>query len=182
VKVPLKITFRHMAPSDALEARVRERADKLDRLNQDIIGGRIVVDMPQRRRRKGKIFQVQVDITVPGSELVVSRDHLLNHAHADIYAAIEGAFDAMERRLVERSREMQGEVKRDLKPERGIVNALFREEGYGFIVTRDSREVYFHKNSVLGDAFDRLRPGAEVRFSEEEGEKGPQASTVQSLT
>lgn len=162
-----------------VEARVRERAYKLDRLNPDIISGRIVIDLPQRRHRKGRIFQVQVDITVPGSELVVNRDPLLNHAHEDVYVAIEDAFDAMERRLVEYSRELQGGVKVDVKPERGVVNTLFHEEGYGFIVTRDGRDIYFHRNSVLDGAFARLRPGTEVRFSEEKGEKGPQASTVE---
>jgi cold shock CspA family protein len=31
---------------------------------------------------------------------------------------------------------------------------------------------------VLNDGFGRLHPGTEVRFSEEQGEEGPQASTV----
>jgi len=46
------------------------------------------------------------------------------------------------------------------------------------IETRDGREIYFHRNSVLNAAFDDLKIGAEVRFAEEEGEQGPQASTV----
>ncbi len=85
----------------------------------------------------------------------------------------------MERQLKEHSRALQGEVKQDVKPDRGTVNSLFPKEGYGFIQTRDGRDIYFHRNSVLDGAFDRLSPGAEVRFSEEEGEKGPQASTVE---
>jgi ribosomal subunit interface protein len=179
MKVPLQVTFRHTDHSDAVEARVRERAEKLDRLNPEIIAARVVIDVPQRRHRKGKIFHVQVDIRVPGAELVVNREPLLDHAHEDVYAAIEDAFDAMERRLVEYSREVQGLVKQDVRPERGVVNTLSHKEGYGFIVTRDGREVYFHRNSVLGGGFDRLKPGAEVRFAEEEGDDGPQASTVE---
>jgi cold shock CspA family protein len=58
------------------------------------------------------------------------------------------------------------------------VSKLFPEQGYGFIETRAGAEVYFHRNSVLNHAFDRLTTGTEVRFVEEEGEKGPQASTV----
>jgi cold shock CspA family protein len=41
-----------------------------------------------------------------------------------------------------------------------------------------AREIYFHRDSVLHDAFDRLAIGTEVTFVEEEGKKGPQASTV----
>ena len=42
----------------------------------------------------------------------------------------------------------------------------------------DGREIYFHRNSVLDAGFDRVSVGAEVRFVEEEGVRGPQASTV----
>jgi len=55
---------------------------------------------------------------------------------------------------------------------------LFSEEGYGFLETPDGREIYFHRNSVIGSDFDRLEIGTEVRFAEETGEQGPQASTV----
>jgi cold shock CspA family protein len=51
----------------------------------------------------------------------------------------------------------------------------------GFIITSDDREIYFNKNSVLGDRFKDLKIGAEVRFVEESGEKGPQASTVKGI-
>jgi cold shock CspA family protein len=53
-----------------------------------------------------------------------------------------------------------------------------RHEGYGFLTTPEGREIYFHRHSVLEPGFDRLDIDAEVRFAEEQGEKGPQASTV----
>jgi ribosomal subunit interface protein len=178
MQVPLQVTFRHVFHSGGVESRIRERAQKLDQLSDQIVAARVVVDLPQQRRRKGRVFQVQIDITVPGKELVVNRDPLINHAHEDVYVAIEDAFDAMERKLKEYAREVRGEVKADTGPERGIVGELFPDEGYGFIKTRDDRDIYFHRNSVLNDAFERLHVGAEVRFAEEDGEKGPQASTV----
>jgi cold shock CspA family protein len=52
---------------------------------------------------------------------------------------------------------------------------------FGFIATADGREIYFHKNSVLNGGFARLKPGTAVAFAEEDGEKGPQASTVRLL-
>ncbi len=60
-----------------------------------------------------------------------------------------------------------------------MVVRLFREEGYGFLRALDGREIYFHRNAVLNDDFDRLVVGAGVRFDEGLGEEGPQASTVQ---
>jgi len=179
MNVPLQITFRHMKRSESVEARILERAAKLERLHDQIMTGRVVVDLPQQRQRKGKVFQVRVDITVPGRELVVNRDPLLNHAHEDVYVAIEDAFDAMERKLKEHSREVQGETRRDIGESRGTIATLFPAEGYGFIEGRDGRQIYFHRNSVLNDGFERLHQGMMVRFAEEDGEKGPQASTVE---
>jgi len=179
MKVPLQVTFRHMKRSESVEARILERAAKLERLHDQVMTGRVVVDLPQQRQRKGKVFHVRIDITVPGRELVVNRDPLINHAHEDVYVALEDAFDAMERKLKEHSHEIQGETRRETGENRGTVATLFPGEGYGFIEARDGREIYFHRNSVLNGGFDRLRQGAAVRFAEEEGEKGPQASTVE---
>ena len=60
----------------------------------------------------------------------------------------------------------------------GHVAKFVAGEGYGFIETADGRKVYFHRNSVLDDAFEHLTVGSEVRFVEEMGEKGPQATSV----
>ena len=62
----------------------------------------------------------------------------------------------------------------------GIVEQVFDEEGYGFLrVLGDERQVYFHRNSVLHGDFGRLAVGTEVRFTPQEGDDGPQASSVQ---
>jgi cold shock CspA family protein len=59
-----------------------------------------------------------------------------------------------------------------------VVTRLFPWEGYGFLTSADGREIYFDRRSVLNDAFDRLAEGIQVRYVEESGEQGPQASTV----
>jgi cold shock CspA family protein len=51
-------------------------------------------------------------------------------------------------------------------------------EDYGMIKMPDGRQIYFHRNSVLDGAYDKLIEGSEVRFVEEAGDEGPQASTV----
>lgn len=42
---------------------------------------------------------------------------------------------------------------------------------FGFLKASDWHEVYFHKNSVLGEAFGHLTEGSRVIFSEESGTK-----------
>lgn len=63
-------------------------------------------------------------------------------------------------------------------PPHGRIVELYPDEDYGRIQTPDGRLIYFHRNSVVETDFETLQVGAEVRFVEEMGERGPQASTV----
>jgi cold shock CspA family protein len=137
-----------------------------------------VVERPHRQHHKGTLFHVRIDLRVPGRELVVNRDPTEHHAHEDVYVAIRDAFDAARRQLEDHAREMRGGVKSHEPTPQGRVARLHAQQGFGFIETPAGRELYFHANSVIDGTFDALRVGDEVRFSEEAGERGPQASTV----
>ena len=98
-----------------------------------------------------------------------------------MFLALRDAFDGVCRELQDYARVRRGEVKaHEPRPERphGRVIKLFPERGYGFLESEEGALVYFHEHSVLDGAFPRLSVGAEVRFEEEAGERGPQASTV----
>lgn len=178
MQLPLQISFRGMERSEAIETRIRERAAELDQYYDRITSCRVVVESPHRRHHQGKLYHVRIDLTVPGAELVVTREPAEHHAHEDVYVAIRDAFDAAQRRLADHRRRQRGDVKLHEGAPPARVARLFPQEDYGFIVTSDGRDIYFHRNSVLNDAFDRLEVGSEVQFAEEEGDKGPQASTV----
>ena len=79
------------------------------------------------------------------------------------------------------ARRQHGDVKHHEPTPQARVVRLFPDESCGFLATEDGREVYFHKDSVLGAGFKRLRVGTLAAFVEEQGEKGPQASTVRIL-
>jgi ribosomal subunit interface protein len=178
MQLPLQVSFRNMPPSPAIEEHVRERAAKLEEFHGDITGCRVVVEAPHRRHHQGNLYHVRVDITVPGREIVVSREPAAHHAHEDAYVAIRDAFDAARRQLEDHARERRGQIKAHEPAPHARVVRLFPEEGYGFLATADGREVYFHQNSLVNGDFARLAVGDEVRFTEEPGEQGPQASSV----
>jgi ribosome-associated translation inhibitor RaiA/cold shock CspA family protein len=178
MQVPLQVTFRGIAPSDAVEADIRARAEKLEQFYDRITSNRVTVEAPHRHHHKGNLYRVCVDLTVPGGEIVVGRDPEEHHAHEDVYVAIRDAFDAARRQLEDHVRRGRGQVKSHEVPGHGRVSKLFPRGG--IIETADEREIYFHRNSVADDAFDRFEVGLEVRFvaAEGESEKGPQATTV----
>ncbi len=179
MQLPVQVTFRNLPPSEAVEAAVRERAGRLDRFFDRIVACRVVVEAPHQHHRKGRLYHLRIDLTVPGEELVVSREPAEHHAYEDVYVAIRDAFDEARRQLEDYVRRHREWKKPRVGPPHGRVSRLLKEDGYGFLETADGGEVYFHRNSVLHDGFDRLEVGTEVRFAEEKGEKGPQASTVE---
>ena len=176
MQTPVRITFRHVDRSDAIEAKIRERAAKLCTYYEGIVGCHVTVEAPHQHHRQGKLFSVAIDLSLPGTELVVNRTADEHHAHEDVFVAIRDAFDAARRRLEDYARRQRADTKRHAEPPRGHVAKLCGE--YGFITTADQREIYFHRNSVVEGGFEALAVGTPVRFSEEAGEEGPQATTV----
>jgi cold shock CspA family protein len=96
----------------------------------------------------------------------------------ELLVAIRAAFTAAQRRLQDYVHRQRGEVKTPETLPHAVVRQLFAADGYGVLSTPDGQESYFHRNSVLVSGFDQLVLGTEVRFTEEQGDKGPQASTV----
>ena len=172
MQLPLQITARDIPLSEAAEADIRAKAAQLDLYYDRIMSCRVVVEGQVPHHHKGP-YTVRIDLTVPGTELVVDRQ-----ADADLYVAIRDAFDAARRRLEDYGRRQRGGVKVHETAPHARVSKLFPDQGYGFLETPDGREIYFHHNSVLHPGFERLAVGTEVRFAEEQGEQGPQASTV----
>jgi ribosomal subunit interface protein len=178
MQIPMQVSFRSMERSAAIEAKVRERAQKLDHYYDRIMACRVVIEAPHRRHHQGKLYHVRIDVTVPGGELLATREPAQHHAYEDVYVAIRDAFDAVQRQLEEYARQQRRAVKVHETLPLGRVARLFRTEGYGFIETAVGREVYFHKNSLLNHSFERLEIGSNVQFVEEQGNEGPQASSV----
>ncbi len=177
--LPLQITFRHMKPSPAAAARVRRHVGELDQFFDRITSCRVVVKSSNRRHQQGNLFQIHIDLTVPGREIAVARDTAL-HAHEDVYVAIRDAFAAARRQLEDHARQARGDVKLHAVPDHGHIARLLPDRDCGFIADGGGNEIYFHRNSVAGDAFDKLAVGDEVRFVARDGEsaEGPQASSV----
>ena len=178
MQIPLQITFRNLDHSDFIEANIREKAAKLERYADKITSCRVVVEAPHKHHQKGVIYLIKIDITLPGSEIVVKHHSDEHHAHEDVYVAIRDAFDIARRQIEDYTRQRRGRVKTHESVPHGRIYELFPYQDYGTIQTADAREIYFHRNSIVNENFDNLEVGMSVRFNEEMGEQGPQASSV----
>lgn len=186
-----QVTFRNMETAPELEAAVRKEASGLERFYDRIISCRVVIEGPRRQEYRG-LYTIRVELGLPGEELVVDQNPaLLQETEAtrktkqsepgrerrDALLAIHDSFREMRRQLQDHARRMRGDTKQHTGLPVGTVTKLSPEENFGFLEA-DGKGVYFHRNSVLGGHFDRLRIGSQVHFTEEAGENGPQASSV----
>ena len=93
--VPLQITVTDMAPSEALESRIRRRLSGLEKIYPRISSFRVTVGRSHHHQHGGRFF-LKLDVRLPRAEIIVTRDH-----HDDLYVALREAVYAVRRQLRE---------------------------------------------------------------------------------
>jgi ribosome-associated translation inhibitor RaiA/cold shock CspA family protein len=173
-----EISFRDMEPSPRLEAKIISRVKKIEQIFNHISACRVIVEAPHKHKMRGNMFHVRIDLSAPQGELVASRDVGVRIAHEQVDVALRDAFAALKRQLQKHKEKMRVDFHIPDRLPTGVIRELFPYDEYGILETSDGREIYFHKNSLVEGSFERLKVGDELRFKEELGAKGPQASTV----
>ncbi len=98
---PLRITIRDLPASSLLETQIRSHAATLETICARLTGCHVTVDSPRSQREQGNHYRVRIDLTVPGSVLVLNREPAQQHGHEDARAAVDAAFDDAGRLLRE---------------------------------------------------------------------------------
>lgn len=101
MQTPLQITFRDMPHSDALDTHIREKTQKLEQVFSGLISCKVVVEQTGKHHQQGNPFNIHIDLTAPGKEIVVDRKE-----NADVYIALRDAFDAAKRQLEDYARQL----------------------------------------------------------------------------
>lgn len=114
--IPVQITFRHMPSSPAVETRIHELADHLGVFSDRIQSCRVVLDSPHRHHHQGKVFNVKVQVGLPGEDVVVDMERPDREGHEDVYVVLRDAFDAARRQLQQRMSSLRGEPTLREKP------------------------------------------------------------------
>lgn len=183
---PLEIAFRDLDPSDFIRNLVEERVERLERFHPNIIGCRVVVEAPHRSAAgHNPPIGISVEVDVPARPRIVAKDAEEQRAmKGDHLAAINRAFEAVERQLEDLKDKQRGEVKHhENAGQTGSVVRLFPEQGYGFIELAGGPELHFTRTAMSDGGFDQLKIGTMVQVTQaaSDGPMGPQASFVGTL-
>ncbi|WP_119299801.1 HPF/RaiA family ribosome-associated protein [Dongia deserti] len=180
---PLEIAFKDLDSSDFVRNLVEERVDRLERFHPHIIGCRVVIEATHRSAEgHHPPLGISVEVDVANRPRIVAKDSEAQRSmKGDHLAAINRAFEAVERQLENLSDRQRGEVKfHENARQTGSIVRLFPEQGYGFIEIGGGPELYFTRNAMVDGNFDELKVGTMVQVTQaiSEGPMGPQASSV----
>lgn len=89
-----KVKFHNIEHSEALDARIREKISQLEHVFPHLQSCDVTVELPHKHQQHGAQYEVRVNVAVPGTELVVSRQ-----TNEDAYVALRDAFDSARRKL-----------------------------------------------------------------------------------
>ena len=180
MQIAPEIVYHGVDRSEWVERYIVERMARLDKFAQGITRCHVTLTKEQASHQKGNRYSVLVDVRMPPQhDLAARKEKDIRDMQTQLPALVNLAFAAIERQLKRTASLRRGEQKTHNHEPHGVVEKVFAD-GYGFIRTvDDNRQIYFHRNSVLHGDFERLTVGDEVRFDAEEGDKGPQASSVQ---
>jgi cold shock CspA family protein len=182
METPVEIDFQGLQPSESVRRVIVDHIAGLEKRFDRLTACRVVLKGPGGHHRTGGLYEVNIHLALPnGREVNVGHTPKADERHSDLSFAINDAFHRARRRLQDHARRMQGQTKLHEEAPIGTVVQHEPIDGFGVLKTVDGREIYFHRNSVLNDAFSKLQIGTRVMFAEEIGDKGPQASTVKLL-
>lgn len=94
---PLQITFRNFPASKSAEYLVRKKAQKLEKFFDRIVKCRVVLET--QHHHNANLYDVSLDIQVPGRTFAISSAHHDDHARECLDVAIRDAFEAAWRQL-----------------------------------------------------------------------------------
>ena len=178
--VPPEIAFRNVEPTETLKSLIQEGIESLEKVHPRLVSCRVMVEEVNRG-----FPHVRLDIGVPGHELVINnKEAPVDPTNRDVAGAIRDAFDTARRQLRERRVRQSVEWKRrDRSPSGRILRLVMDSpsDRYGFLLSDDGREIYFHESVLHELAYDDLVEGAEVRFTETSGKEGANAASVSPL-
>lgn len=182
--VPPEIAFRGLDPTDDLKDLILEGIDDLEDVYPRLVSCRTMVADTTPDRNSSHNYRARLEIGIPGKTVVVAETPPPGGEPRAVDQTIKDAFK-VGRKLLQKEKDRQrGAVKtHDLPPHGRIVRLLTDSTGvrYGFLESREGRQIYFQESALVDLSYDDLDVGTEVRYAAAEGRDGPQASTVAAL-
>jgi ribosomal subunit interface protein len=176
----LHIEGQHIEVSEALQAMIADRLEKLNAHHDDVIHARVSLVKSSHHQHGSDEARIVLSMT---------RRKVLQATKVGktIEEAIHSSFDALQRELTGYRSKRRELDKQRLKTARigprlsGKVVHMVSDQGYGFVDIGEDEDVHFIRQAVVGGTFDTLSEGMAVEVDVVEGPGGYEATRVMPL-
>jgi len=172
----LQVEGRNLEIRKVWQDKIDEEKTRLDRHHAGFVHHlRVTIEGTSSHREGG--YELRLVASIPNDTVVVKRKG------DKVVSLLVDAFNTLSLQLKELQRKrrqsfkVQAEAAKSTIGE-GVVKSIFPYESYGFIVTPQGQEIYFHENALKDIAMNQLSEGDGVKFGEAQGDKGPCAAWV----
>ncbi len=172
----LKVETRNVELRKGWQKKIDEEKEKIIRhFANFVLHLRVSIEATTHHKEGG--YELKLVASVPNDTVVVARKG------ENVGPLLVEAFDVLSHQMKEilrkkRQSQKGADVSIDEGAKSGVIRKLSPYESYGFIVSEDAREIYFHENALKNISIDSLTEGDTVMYGESLGDKGPQASWV----
>lgn len=171
----LQVEGRNLEIRKAWQEKIEEEKGRLDRHHPGLVH-HLRISIEETAGHKAGGHEVRVVASVPNDTVVVKRKgETVRPLLVEAFDTLGLQLKELQRKRRQTTKEPEGAV---AGPAMGTIKSLFPYESYGFLMTPDGQEVYFHENALKDVTMAQLAEGDEVRFGEGEGDKGPTAAWV----
>jgi len=160
----LQVEARNLEIRKVWQDKIDEEKTRLDRHHAGFIHNlRVTIEGTSSHKEGG--YELRLIASIPNDTVVVKRKG------EKVVPLLVDAFNTMGLQLKEQQRKRRQSFK--VQPEaakgtsgEGVVKSIFPYEAYGFIVTPQGKEIYFHENALKDATMNQLSEGDGVKFGE----------------
>ncbi len=175
----IQVEGRNLEIRKTWQEKINEETSRLERHHAGFINHlRVTIEGTSSHREGG--YELRLFAAIPNDTVVVKRKG------EKVVPLMVDAFNTLGMQIKELQRKRRQSYK--VQPEaakgasgEGVVKSVFPFESYGFIVTPQGQEIYFHENALKDININELSEGDSVKFGEGHGDKGPCAAWVKSV-
>lgn len=176
------IVWNGLDRSPDIDRIVMKRVRTLLRHAPRALGCTVTLAAAQGRQHSARGVEVSVHLNLPGPDLDARHTVRQGDTAADLKIAVNGAFDALERRLRDaRQRQTVQDIRQHPPILHGVIAEIEPELGYAMVRADDGSEVYLQSDALVSGNWPDLQIGHRMRFRAMQGDKGPFAVDAAAL-
>lgn len=102
-----EVHFKGIDRSEAIEERILDKMEKLEKYFDRLSRARVVIEAPNRNGQRPLAYLIKIELSIPTRQpIVITHERAVSQGNDELQLAIRDAFDAATRRLEDTARKI----------------------------------------------------------------------------